>query len=480
MLYEKCWQRHINRVLKAITSPAAGTTSTTSAMPGAVQDPLRLLQAQLGSLRRIQAVAVKEVENKVALLDSGASHAYRGVRDENEREQAMPVNVKLAQGEVTLLQNKGGTLLGDSSARTLVPLGQLVEVLNCRVHWTKGRLTVLHPVHGRLRVRVREFCPELAEHEALRLIAELEQRRLDEMSSTMRALEMKVAECEYQMEWFDHVKSFVATGERVDLLAAIASAPFFKDLPMDFKATAAEGVSTRDKDGWLLLKAMPRSRRKRRTLFQSQDWNVHLFSGPSGKGCGSATANKLSSVESTGAKLDVDLRDSALMDVTRANGIYKLLLWAAAQLRTIIGGPPRRSYLALDPERRPKEQALIARMLVLGMVAMEGRRHLRSERVGLALEHPDVMDGSSAWQSSMWRSFAEAFDLMLYKTARGATGTNMDLQPTEGLTSSTTSTGAWTNDYIAHLEKAVNSWTGFSSGGCATCSPARLRRALER
>ena len=157
---------------------------------------------------------------------------------------------------------------------------------------------------------------------------------------------------------------------------------------MDFKATAAEGVSTRDKDGWLLLKAMPRSRRKRRTLFQSQDWNVHLFSGPSGKGCGSATANKLSSVESTGAKLDVDLRDSALMDVTRANGIYKLLLWAAAQLRTIIGGPPRRSYLALDPERRPKEQALIARMLVLGMVAMEGRRHLRSERVWFGFGTP--------------------------------------------------------------------------------------------
>eukprot|EP00439_Symbiodinium_sp_Y106_P070347 s1173_g12.t1 len=224
-----------NRVLKAITSPTAETSATTSATPGAVQDPLRLLQAQLGSLRRIQAVAVKEVENKVALLDSGASHAYRGARDENEREQAMPVNVKLALGEVTLLQNKGGTLLGDSSADTLVPLGQLVEVLNCRVHWTKGRLTVLHPVHGRLRVRVREFCPELAEHEALRLIAELEQRRLDEMGSTMRTLEMKVAECEYQMEWFDHVKSFVATGERVDLLAAIASAPFFKDLPMDFK-----------------------------------------------------------------------------------------------------------------------------------------------------------------------------------------------------------------------------------------------------
>ena len=65
--------------------------------------------------------------------------------------------------------------------------------------------------------------------------------------------------------------------------------------------------------------------------------------------------------------------------------------------------------------------------------------------------------------------FAEAFDLMLYKTARRATGTNMDLQLTEGLTSSTTSTGTWTNDYIAHIEKAVNSWTGFSSGESVLC-----------
>ena len=95
-----------NRVLKAITSPTAETSATTSATPGAVQDPLRLLQAQLGSLRRIQAVTVKEVENKVALLDSGASHAYRGARDENEREQAMPVNVKLAQGRLRSYRTK--------------------------------------------------------------------------------------------------------------------------------------------------------------------------------------------------------------------------------------------------------------------------------------------------------------------------------------------------------------------------------------
>ena len=90
------------------------------------------------------------------------------------------------RGEVTILQNKAGTLLGDAKADTLVPLGQLVEILNCKVHWSKGRLTVIHPVHGRLRVRVRDFCPELAEHEALKLIAELEQKRLDDMSDAVK------------------------------------------------------------------------------------------------------------------------------------------------------------------------------------------------------------------------------------------------------------------------------------------------------
>ena len=318
----------------------------------------------------MQRASVEAEVDRVALLDSGASHAYRSAHDEEERNKAVPVNVKLAQGEITLLQNQAGTLIGEDRTDTLVPLGQLVEVLNCKVHWTKGRLTVVHPVHGRLRVQVRDYCPELAEHEALRLIAELEQRRLEEMSDSVKALEMKVAELEYRMDWCDHLRNYVSTGMRVDLLASIASAPFFEDLPMDFKAMAAEGVSTRDKDGWLLLKAMPWSRRRRRTLFQSYDWNVHLFSGPSGKKNGSSTASKLSSVEATGPKVDVDLRDSNLMDLGRPNGVYKMLLWAASQgrIRTIIGGPPRRSYFAVDPERRIKEDGLKARMLILGMV----------------------------------------------------------------------------------------------------------------
>ena len=84
-----------NRVLRALTTAPESSATSTGASTGAVQDPLALLQAQLGSLRRLQKVALKETEERVALLDSGASHAYRGARDEEEKTEATPVNVKL-------------------------------------------------------------------------------------------------------------------------------------------------------------------------------------------------------------------------------------------------------------------------------------------------------------------------------------------------------------------------------------------------
>ena len=75
--------------------------------------------------------------------------------------------------------------------------------------------------------------------------------------------------------WFEYIQEYVTTGNRVELLAALTKAPFLKDLSLDTIATAAEGIPVRDVDGWKLLKSMPWSRRKRRTLYQSEDWNVH-------------------------------------------------------------------------------------------------------------------------------------------------------------------------------------------------------------
>ena len=62
---------------------------------------------------------------------------------------------------------------------------------------------------------------------------------------------------------------------------------------------------------------MPWSRRKRRTLHQSEDWNVHLFCGPSRSGSTNSTTSRLSVTETSGVNVEVDVLDSALMDVTR-------------------------------------------------------------------------------------------------------------------------------------------------------------------
>ena len=80
-------------------------------------------------------------------------------------------------------QTAAGTLLTEekSHSQAIVPAGALVEQLGCSISWKKGKIVVTHPVHGRLQVRIRNGCPVLAETEALRLIEELEMKRLQEL-----------------------------------------------------------------------------------------------------------------------------------------------------------------------------------------------------------------------------------------------------------------------------------------------------------
>ena len=177
--------------------------------------------------------------------------------------------------------------------------------------------------------------------------------------------------------------------------------------------------------------------------------------------------------EAIGVNVNVDLLDSTLFDVARMDGIYKLLLWAAAQgrIRNLVGGPPRRSYLAEDVNKRDKEEDLLARFLILGMVAFEGRRQRRSEKVGIAIEHPDYESSSGTfWQSSMWREFASCYGLEVIKSMRGSTGTNLDLGGLSNVASTTTSAGSWTEDYARCVAAAMNAWNGYPLGESVLCS----------
>ena len=125
-----------------------------------------------------------------ALLDSGATNAYRPAA-EGEEQSAVPVQVQLADGTSVLLrQNRAGTLLPYSPKQAaekgnntvIVPLGScLVQELGCTVNWTRRGLEVVHPTYGVISTHVSGACPFIGEARALELIVELEGRKLEQL-----------------------------------------------------------------------------------------------------------------------------------------------------------------------------------------------------------------------------------------------------------------------------------------------------------
>ena len=199
-----------NKMLRTLTEQRAADQSA----PQANQDPLVLIQQQLDEVRRMKVIQVQEpaaaFESAVswyearlssstaqqqpeskegeALLD--ASHAYRPMKLPEDSRSTKTVTVTLATGEErSLSQTGGGTLLGDEGSEAIVPMGQLVRLLGCKISWTPSKLTVVHPVHGRLQVRLRGQCPVMPVSQAMTLISELEEARIREFEKTVRRLE---------------------------------------------------------------------------------------------------------------------------------------------------------------------------------------------------------------------------------------------------------------------------------------------------
>ena len=103
---------------------------------------------------KAKSLGMEPTTGRSGLLDSGASHAYR-LGTPEELQAADKVRVQLATGEhVTLAQNRAGTLLATKStdqdlASPIVPLGSLVQDLNCKLTWSRKRgLEIMHPIHG--------------------------------------------------------------------------------------------------------------------------------------------------------------------------------------------------------------------------------------------------------------------------------------------------------------------------------------------
>ncbi|CAE7494560.1 GIP, partial [Symbiodinium necroappetens] len=277
----------------------------------------------------------------MALLVSGASHAYRAPKTLEEAKEAKQVKVQLADGRhVFLRQTKGGTLLAeDDSGGTILPLGSLVSSLGCKLDWSKRKgLRITHPEHGLLPTKLVGNTPVLRETEALQLIADLEQLELDklEKNNTDGVLKMMSAE-ESQLAWLDHLEEFVQKGERASLRRMLLDEESPLDAVAETEVVSLIGVDDRlllsDEAGDHSLKSLPINRAMRKRLLRTR-WVVHLYNGDE-KGEEFARAE---SEDVTVIRMDV--RDSKAYDLKTYGPAARVLLWAAArgQIEGVIGG----------------------------------------------------------------------------------------------------------------------------------------------
>ena len=373
---------------------------------------------------------------------------------DEEVEAASKVKVQLANGtEVTLAQNRGGTLLATSAASgeavPIVPLGSLVQDLGCDLTWTRRKgLEIKHPNHGVIKPRVVGKCPLVGEACALDLIRELEELKVAELEMATARTANAIWSWDCEQDWAVQLESFLAHGDRgSQLLALNASDSPFRALTESQKASLAEGILLNDKAGWDYLKAFPVSRQRRKRMLTSQ-WVVHLYAGP-GRGADPI----LKELDDGRVLLEVDLTRSKAFDMNKFGGVYRGLLWAAATGRVagIIGAPPCRSST---------DTPLILKQLWLTLVAKAAAIRQGEFPVFAAVEGRKLFEAVKGNFGQGWESLREVWPLVLeemcLEEVAGVIATNLDfILPLE----CTTSTGAaWTSSFKTAIVEAVRRW----------------------
>eukprot|EP00439_Symbiodinium_sp_Y106_P025509 s7582_g3.t1 len=248
-----------------------------------------------------------------------------------EWDAAVPVKVNLAGGEsVSLKMNEAGTILvprhsptSATSTSPIVPLGALVSQLGYTMTWGKTKCRLVGRNGEVINLRVREGCPEITEHEALKLIAQLEDSRLQELRTNTADTRQRVRAAALAMErnWFDHLISYVDSELASEALKAVDAAPFLKEVPQPCKADLVDALP--EANGWQSLRGLEHlNRRMRKRLWSSNKWIVHVFAGKEEK-------RDLHYLEGHGyVILDLDIERGKTHDVLRP-GTWRALEYAA-------------------------------------------------------------------------------------------------------------------------------------------------------
>ena len=365
------------------------------------------------------ATVEREAACRTGLLDSGASHAYR-IGSEEEFQAATKVQVQLADGkEVELRQTSTGTLLSPNDQTSpIVPLGELIESLDCTLEWTRDGMTIQHPQRGEIRPRMVANCPTVTEGQALELIRDIEEKKNQLVDATRSSA--KLLWCwDKEQSWSQHLFDFLDTGSRTAQLRAMeAEDSPFKGLSASVRAALAEEVVLNVDAGAKYVKAMPISRRMRRTLLAAP-WTLHLYAGAGNHG----------DLKSLGPMLEVDIQISKAYDLRKTAGTYRALLWSAAQglLDGVVGAPPCRGT---------EDEELVAKQMWLMMVAKAARIKRTGFPVYLAMEGDRLLGELAKNEDGCLPNVAKIFtnykDAMCLETLTPGVLTNLDMQGWDG------------------------------------------------
>ena len=395
-------------------------------------------------------------QHGLALLDSGASHPFRNPVNEMEFDAAKNVGVELADGQtVKLRQTRAGTLLKDgrdqSPQAPIVPLGCLVQQLGCTISWSRRQgLHVVHPTHGSLKVKMKGSCPYISEMEALKLIAEIEDKSLEQLQeTTMRSLWASSMNSS-PVPWTTSLGVYVDTGARSSALAAMMDPNFPLSLETEterYDFVGPTDLDLSDKAGQAYLKALPVNRRVRRRL-QTSRWIIHLYDGKN-----VMASEELKKLEGEGVTvLEIDIQRSKIYNMKGWGNVLRALLWAGCrgQIDGILGGPPKG-----DDELRQK-------LVYLWMVAEKGAEKENLRKPFLFMQYPEAMDW---WKNEEWSRLrseyfllhvcVDAGDTQIFHGVSNMSFMNYLREPESGKGSSPT---RWTARLLEAVVEGINDW----------------------
>ena len=187
-----------------LNEPTSTSTQQGSekAMPGEMDDflknatqILKIMAEKQGSgaappSMKMLKKAVRRMENRMALMDSGATHPLREAQPE-EWSQAPEVDVVIAgDGVTTMRQNLAGTLLTEPlkpgrKPQTIVPVGNLISLLGYELIWNKKKCVLRAPDGREEALKMTSGCPEVNEAVALELIAKIEQEKVAQLQQAV-------------------------------------------------------------------------------------------------------------------------------------------------------------------------------------------------------------------------------------------------------------------------------------------------------